>query len=648
VNAGSRIAPAFSATRPEPAASSGRPRPARGRLPSLLLLVAAVYLALAFVQFWPAWSHGPSHWLQFGGQADGGQAVFFLAQFPAALLHGVNPFANSWTNWPEGANYMANTAFPLLALIMAPVTLASSPILSLNLLFTLAVWADCLVAYLVVQHFVRHRGAAFVAGLVFGFSPMVTAGAYSHVHVVFDLLAPVMFLLLWRLCTGVGEPTRNGVLLGLAMAAQLYVFSEPLGDCAVIAAVGLAVAAWVYRHQLSPRFRPFLRGALVAVGTFVVLGGFGIYIQLAGPQHVKGSPHQGTFYTLTADLLGPLLPTNNQRFSLGLGRTGSNLTGVIVNGKMIADGAENGAYIGIPLLTLLIAGVVWQWRRPLVRWAAGLASVSIVFSLGPRLRIDDHTTPVHLPFDVLAHLPLLRAAVPSRFAMEEWWFLALLVGVILAELHRSLQARTAAAGPRHRGRLGRFRADGTVLVVALVALLPLVPAWPYSEGPVPLPSLAVSSVLRSRPTGQVLLGYPFPTANTYLMVFQAEDRMRFRLVGGSLIQPAANGENLTSAAPPSTCQSVLNEYYQSTQPVELNATTMASCAAEMVAWNVRTVLWTDLGLQSHGARAFFTDLLGPATRRARDSALWLDPQPALRRVVAGGGAAAMTRAGRTK
>ena len=93
-----------------------------------------------------------------------------------------------------------------------------------------------------------------------------------------------------------------------------------------------------------------------------------------------------------------------------------------------------------------------------------------------------------------------------------------------------------------------------MVAVAVVALIPLIPSWPYTEGPVALPSLAVGPQLRSLPTGTVVLGYPFPTANTYLMVFQAEDKMRFRLVGGSLIQPIANGHNLNSAAPPSDCQ----------------------------------------------------------------------------------------------
>jgi hypothetical protein len=132
--------------------------------------------------------------------------------------------------------------------------------------------------------------------------------------------------------------------------------------------------------------------------------------------------------------------------------------------------------------------------------------------------------------------------------------------------------------------------------------------------------------------------------NTNLMLFQAQDKMRFRLVGGSLIQPAANGENLYSAAPPSTCQSILNSYYHSGSSIPLTAHLFAACAAEMLTWKVGTVLWTRLGAQPDAAETFFTALLGPPTIGATDSALWLHPEAALRLVVADGGRAAAARA----
>jgi len=600
-----------------------------------VVVVAAVYLGLSFAPFWPAWSHGPTHWLQSRGSQDVGQAVFFMGAFPAALIHGVNPLANSWTNWPYGANYMDNTSVPLLAALLSPVTLATNPIFSLNLLFTLTTWADCLVCYLVVHYLTRNRLAAFIAGLAFGFSPMATGGASSHVQVLFDLLPPVAFLLLWRLCTGMGRPVWNGVALGGCLAAQVYVFTESLADCGVVAAVGLAYAAIKYRRELPQRLAPFLRGAAAAGACFLVVGGYGLYMEVAGPVHIHGPAHQDAPTALSADLLSPVLPGHNQRFHLGLGDAGNELIAVNSDGKMVADKAENGSYVGISLLVVLVIGVAWLWRNPLVRWSAGLAIVSLVLSMGGRLDVDNHSTAVRLPFDVLAHLPLLNGAVPSRFAMIEWFFLALLLGIILAELYQAID----------RGGAKPVAASLAVVAVAGMALIPLVPAWAFGEGVVPLPSLAVGTQLRSLPVGQIVLGYPFPTLNTNLMVFQAEDRMRFRLVGAAMIQRAANGENLDSAAPPSLCQSILNSYFEPKLfgTVAMTPAALVSCAGEMLDWNVHAVLWTDLGSRPGAAKAFFTALLGQPTVDASDSSLWLDPLPALRAVIASGGAAAEAR-----
>lgn len=619
-----------------------------GSRPAVLILVAAVYLGLSFVPFWAAWSHDPSHWLQYGGQHDVGQAVFFVAQVPAAIIHGVNPLANSWANWPYGANYMDNTAEPLLGLLMAPVTLAINPIFSLNLLLTLTVWANCFVCYLVVQHLTRNRLAAFVAGLLFGFSPMATAAATNHEQVLFDLLPPVMFLLLWRLGTGQGRPLWNGIALGVSMAVQLYVFTEPLVDCVVVAAVGLPIAAVIYRRQLSQRLVPLLEGALAAVVTFQLLASYGLYIYIDGPAHIKGAAHRGGFPTLSADLLSPVLPTFNQRYRLGIGAHGSQLVGTFAGGQFLPNPAEDGGYVGIPLLLILTLAAAWLWRRPLMRWAAGLGIVALIFSMGPSLRIDGHTTSIDLPFDVMTRVPLLdgvlSGAISSRFAMIEWFFLALVLGLALSELYRLVQR---PGGRHNRHGVSKSLAAGlAVIAVATVGLFPLVPKWPYREAPVPSPSLAVGSQLRALPTGQVLLGYPFPDANTYLMVFQAEDTMRFRIVGGSLIQPAANGENLYSYAPPSTCQSILNGYFDLGLPkgLVLSSAVLANCAADMLGWNVKTVLWTKLGVYPGLAEAFFTVLLGEPTVDAPDSALWLDPQPALRAVVTDGGDTAAARA----
>jgi hypothetical protein len=596
------------------------------------LMILAVYLALSFLPFRAAWDHHPSDWLQSGGGGDIGQSAFFLAQFPYALAHHLNPFANTWTNWPYGANYMNNTSVSLLAVLMIPITVWASPILSLNVLFVLTVWLDCAVMFLVVLKFTRSLVASFFAGLIYGFSPMVTAAELGHVHVMFDVLPPVLFLLLYRLCVGEGRPVRNGVLLGLALAAQLYVFPEPLAACLIIAVIGLLVAAVAYRRRVRERLGDLVRGGAAAAGVFVVVAGVGLYEMVAGAHHTSGPLHPTkVFADLSSDLLSPVLPSSSQRYTLGMARSGTRLVGPVIAGIIHPDGAENGSYIGIPLLVVLVLGVVLLYRRHLVRMAAFLAVVSFVFSLGGRLRINGHVTPVRLPFDVLLHLPVVNSLIASRFAMEEWFFLALLLGVELAAAGRWAGSRR----PWVRSQVGGRAVSAVVIVVlAAVSLAPLTPRWHIGERRVPLPTLAVGQQLRTLRAGEVVLGYPFPTGNTYLMLWQAQDRMRFRIVGAQLIQAGPTGRNEGSSAPPSVVQSILKLAYKGyadhTRPLPpVTGAELRQAAQELVSWRVGAVLWTDLGLYPQYAKDFLTRLLGPPSVRAADSQLWLDPDARL-------------------
>ena len=58
------------------------------------------------------------------------QTMWFLAWMPRALAEGTNPLLTDRLNAPDGANLMWNTAVPLIALAVAPVTPFGAPILA--------------------------------------------------------------------------------------------------------------------------------------------------------------------------------------------------------------------------------------------------------------------------------------------------------------------------------------------------------------------------------------------------------------------------------------------------------------------------------------------------------------------------------------
>ena len=64
--------------------------------------------------------------------ADADMFAWWLHWFPFAVTHGENPLVTDWMHWPYGLNALWNTAVPLLALALAPVTLVAGSVTAFN------------------------------------------------------------------------------------------------------------------------------------------------------------------------------------------------------------------------------------------------------------------------------------------------------------------------------------------------------------------------------------------------------------------------------------------------------------------------------------------------------------------------------------
>jgi hypothetical protein len=151
-------------------------QPAGGRRSAWTLVAAfAVYGGIALLANYPTWPGDPSR-IRAG---DLDMMVWLVAWTPHAIGHWQNPFATTWLNYPAGVDLAQNTAAPLLGLLTAPLTLAVSPIASVNLLLWLAFPLSAFSMFVVLRRWVRWNLAAIVGGALYGFSPyMVTQGGF--------------------------------------------------------------------------------------------------------------------------------------------------------------------------------------------------------------------------------------------------------------------------------------------------------------------------------------------------------------------------------------------------------------------------------------------------------------------------------------
>jgi hypothetical protein len=275
-------------------------------------------------------------------------------------------------------------------------------------------------------------------------------------------------------------------------------------------------------HRWRDHAGPVLRLGLTATAVMVLGLGYGVWVALEGPHHIDGPAQtQVAIAGLSADPAGLVVPTSNQHFSWGDERGDSYVAQRDASWHVVADAtAENGTYVGLPLLVLLVVGLVLLRRNRLALFAAAMAVAALVLSMGSTLHVDGHRTGVPLPFAVLAHLPLLDSAVASRYAVYFWLFAALLLTLTLDRLF---------------GLASRWRpplATLACLFVAVGSLLPLVPAWPYPAASAAVPPWFTTHG-RALPTGATVVVYPTASpADASAMVWQASADMTFKMPGG--------------------------------------------------------------------------------------------------------------------
>ncbi len=580
------------------------------------VLAIAAYVVLAVIVYWHVWSTHPSGVSQLGG--DQFSTMWFLKWAVYAVRHDHNPFFSHFANYPYGINLLNNTSSLFLGGLFSPVTVIWGPIAAFNTLSTLALAGSGTAGYFFVGRFTRWRLAAFVGGLVYGFGPYEIAQSAGHTNLTFVVFPPLILLVVHEIVVRQrGNASVWGVVLALLLTAQFFVATEVFASTLVIAAVGVIATCVIGRGQIRARLPYAVTGAVWAAGASVLLLAYPVWFALRGPGAIKG-PIQLVPEAYRADLLGLVVPDANQRFAPA--------RAVHVATHFANSPTENGSYLGITLIVVLVIGTVALWRRSaVVRVAAICAVVAFVISLGASLAVKNEPsaapTGFPLPEWIFTKLPLLSNTIPVRYSLYVALFAALLFGVVLDALHDALGAgRTGRHTARSRRRRGA--AVGWVVpgVIAVVALLPLVPNVPFTAvGQVGTPLYFSTAVDQIRP-GTTAVVYPYPSSLTpNAQMWQAVADMRFRMPGGYFLVPQPPSDHIAFSPTIgygrlTLTATVLIELYQG-RPPALTPTLRTKLLGQWQTWHVRTLVAFPEGVpQPAQAVSFFSSLLGRPPR----------------------------------
>jgi hypothetical protein len=417
-----------------------------------------------------------------------------------------------------------------------------------------------------------------------------------HLNLVLVFLLPWLLILVEEMVVRQDRsPVWLGAALGLAGAAQVLIGIELFTGALVLGGLLLVALVALQVPPAPGRVRFATKAFAVGLVVFGVLVAWPLKEQVTGPGRVHGDITEEV--RGSSDLLAVVTPTRRSAIAPDAATR---------RGDRFAGSRE--AYLGIPLL-LVVAGLLVVHRSPVVGICATMLVVSLVLSLGSRLRVGGHPTPVRLPWTAIESLPLLRNMVPARFALLTALFAGLLLAVALDGLWWG----------------GGWWRRALAVVVALAVLASLAPAAPLRPSPVvATPAFFTTSALAALPRDEVALVVPFPRKGraNQAMLWQTEAGMWFKMPGGYFVGQGPDGAAVREA-PPTTTSLALDRIQRGGRPPDLTPALRQEMARDFARWHVRSVV---LGPMPHRRvmAGFLSELLGRAPERVAGVELWGD------------------------
>ncbi|WP_018587496.1 hypothetical protein [Salinispora arenicola] len=579
-------------------------RPARADV-----LAIGVYLALGVLVCLNHWVDVPNR-VSAHLPTDNSWFEWLFSHGAYSVWHLENPLFTTRQNAPDGVNMMANTSLLGVTLPLAPLTMLVGPQVTYVLYLGAALAATAGTSYWVLSRYlVRSRAAAFVGGAFLGFAPGIVHHANGQPNFASNFLLPLIVARVLRL----GEPgrwRRNGVVLGLLVAYQIFINEEML----LLTALACLVVVGTYA-VLRPRAAGGQAGTFAAaLGTggalALLLTAYPIWFQFNGPQSYRGL-QGGTFHSWGEDLKAFV---TFPRDSLAGDEAVERTIGV----------TEQNTWFGWPLVLLAVVALLLLVGRSLVaRILAVLTVVFTVASLGPVIRFDGVETDTDGPWAyVPEELPLVEMMMPTRLSL----IVAAAVGVLLAVAWDALSgsgrppvpAQRAAHPPRLQRRWQRLVGYAAITL----ALLPLIPR-PLPVEPVePPPHFVTAGGWRPYvPEGRTLVPVPIPSNVHGLSTLRwsALTTHAFPIPGGYFIGPDEQGAGIFGAANRPTTRLIYTTMDRNATP-NVTDVERRQAVEDLRYWRASVVV---LGAHPREAvlRDLMTSLLG-APQRVDDVWLW--------------------------
>lgn len=583
------------AAHPGASTVSSSPRP---RWPGVAL-AGAGYACLSLVVWWNVWSSHPASTTTCGC-GDTSLFLWFI-EWPAyALAHGLNPLYSTVLFHPTGIDLLSNTSVVAVGIGLAPVTWLFGPVASLNVALFLSPVLSSLAMFILLRRWVHWPVAAFVGGLLYGFSPLVLVNlTNAYLMTALSVVPPLVVICLDELLIRQERsPLIVGFCLGILLTLQFFIGTEALIILLIACAIGtillLAGAGLLSTGGLGRRVRHVSIGLGSGAVTAGVLLAYPAWFALAGPAHLAGPVWPMTklgYYGISLKDL--VVPSQNSSAYVQLAQRVGGYQGRWLSPE----------YLGIGAIAVVISGLI-LWRRDRRLWFfAAMSIVSLVLALGAKKAL-------FLPWQLVAGLPLLQNIIPNRFIVITDLCLTILVGLIVD--HTFVAVRDSSRSKKVNSGTGSGRSDEDRpdaktrprrfrwmpgLVGALVVMVAIVPTAVYLAETLPITTQPVAlpdwyrTVAPRLTSHQVLLSFPVPYSGIQsAMVWQAVDRMHFAMVGGGGPEGIASRDGIERPGEVLLGAATYSEFFN---PLVFTPNSLSAIRQSLGQWGVTTVVVPD-------------------------------------------------------
>jgi len=501
-------------------------------------IAAGGYTVLAVLLWWHIWTSHPTSTTTCG--CGDSSFITWSLDWPAyAISHGQNPLFSTALFHPTGFNLLSNAGVAGIGIALAPVTWLFGPVATFNVALTLAPILSALAMFALLRRWVTWTPAAFIGGLLYGFSPFILISLTDgHLMAGMAPIPPLVVLCLdemlvrqrWR-------PAVPGIALGVLLTIQFFFGTEMFVMTVIVAGIGvilLVLYGLIHWDIFKNRLHYGLTSVVIGGVTSVILLAYPVWFTVLGPGHFSGpiwGAHSLTSYGGTS-LHDYFFSSPPSTLATSLGHRFGGYQAPTYSGQ----------YFGFGIVAVLVIGTLAWWRDRRLWLFGALTLITVELSFG--LQFGHWTL-----WRLFVRFPEMVSLIPSRFLDLTYLAVAVMIAVIIDHVAQSVaRRRIADPAPSTTPAVATHVAQkptqtnriwGTVagLAVAGIALAPIAiyyaPALPFTTRPVAVP-LWYRTVAPQLPKNQVLLSFPVPFALMQsTMTWQAIDNMHYSMAGGS-------------------------------------------------------------------------------------------------------------------